>query len=667
MPDFSPLWISLRIAAIATPIAVCLGIGAAYGIQRYRGRGRALIEGVLLAPMVLPPTVLGFLLLLLLGKNRPLGALLDRAGIDLVFTWYAAVITATIVALPLAYKTVLGAFGQIDANIQQAARTLGASELRLLREIALPLALPGLIAGTTLAFARALGEFGATLMLAGNIPGKTQTISMAIYFAVEAGAFGEAALWTGVIFAIALGGLWLANLRLTPDRSRVGNRISPAEREPIALAAPNPPLPFERSASGHPVLEVAIAKQLPGFTLEVSFTTDRHPLGLLGASGAGKSLILRCIAGTETPDSGRIVANGRVLFDSAAGIDLPIRDRRIGILFQNYALFPNMSAAENVAFGLPVELSRRQRRQLAERELAAVQLTGFGDRLPGELSGGQQQRVALARALASQPDVLLLDEPFSALDTHLRHLIERDLRLRLEGFNGTTLFVTHNIEEAYRLCDRLLVMDRGRALVCNSKATVLDRPETVRAASLTGCKNISRVVPLGPHTVRALDWDCTLQVAELACDRITHLGMRAHHIGFLETDTPRTEAPGIASEGRIDSNGSGRTELQAASAPSPSVLTAPNVFPCWLSATSETPHRVTLYLKLNAVPNSAQDYHLQAEVFKERWATLKHAPLPWSIQLAPQRLMMLRETLESLGSSRAGSPGYSRPVPDSPN
>ena len=184
MIDLSPLWISLRIAIIATIITFFLGIAAAQFMHRYRGRGRTFLDSVLLAPMVLPPTVLGFLLLILLGKNGPLGLLLTNVGIRLVFTWYAAVITATVVALPLMYKTTLGAFEQIDSNLQQVARTLGASELTVFLRITLPMALPGLIAGTTLAFARALGEFGATLMLAGNIPGRTQTLPMAIYFAV---------------------------------------------------------------------------------------------------------------------------------------------------------------------------------------------------------------------------------------------------------------------------------------------------------------------------------------------------------------------------------------------------------------------------------------------------------------------------------------------------
>ncbi len=646
MLDLSPLWISLRIAAIATPVAVALGAGAAYFMQHYRGRGKALLESILLAPMVLPPTVLGFLLLLLLGKHGPLGALLNRAGISLVFTWYAAIVTATIVALPLAYKTILSAFRQIDGNLQQAARTLGASELRLFWQVTLPLALPGIVAGTTLGFARALGEFGATLMLAGNIPGKTQTLAMAIFFAVEAGAFREAALWTGTILAIALGGLILANCWQSPAKPTVKKKQAKAQPGYLAI----PPTVSSRPTVARPHLRVSIRKALPGFTLDVSFETDERPLGLLGASGAGKSLILRCIAGTETPDAGRIVLNGRVLFDSKAGIDLPSRDRRVGVLFQNYALFPHLSAAENVAFGLPPSrLSVRQKGQIAERGLATMQLQGLGDRLPAELSGGQQQRVALARALASQPEILLLDEPFSALDTHLRSHIERDLRLHLEQFPGVTLLVTHNIEEAYRVCDRLLVMDRGQASVCDAKSTVMKYPKTVGAARLTGCKNISRIVPESSHIARALDWNCTLQIAAAISAGTTHLGMRAHQIEFLEALPPaRTDCFGPPAESTLQDHIDG-DDLQLSAKPHTATLQASrglatdNTFPCWLAMKSETPHRVTLYLKLGEPPLGPDDYHLQAEVFREKWEILAGMPFPWSIRLDPQRLLALSQ------------------------
>lgn len=208
--DLSPLWISLKIASIATIATFFVGITAANWMLHYRGRWRSLIEGVLVSPLILPPTVVGFLLLLLLGRNG-LGQWLPP-DFSIVFTWYGAILTATVVAFPIMYRTALGAFEQIDADLQRTARTLGASAHKVFWQVTLPLALPGILAGVTLAFARALGEFGATLMLAGNIPGQTQTMPMAIYFAVEAGANREAWFWSVSILVISLSAISAVNV-----------------------------------------------------------------------------------------------------------------------------------------------------------------------------------------------------------------------------------------------------------------------------------------------------------------------------------------------------------------------------------------------------------------------------------------------------------------------
>jgi molybdate transport system permease protein len=205
MPDdLTPLWISLKTAFVATGLAALLGILVARWMMTYRGRARGLIDGLLTLPLVLPPTVVGFLLLLLMGKNSPMGQALAHLNISIIFTWTAAVIAATVVAFPLMYKTVLGSFEQVDRNLLSSARTLGASEWRIFWQILLPLAWPGVLAGTVLAFARALGEFGATLMVGGSIPGVTQTIPIAIFFAAEAGRMGVALAWVLLMIAVSL-------------------------------------------------------------------------------------------------------------------------------------------------------------------------------------------------------------------------------------------------------------------------------------------------------------------------------------------------------------------------------------------------------------------------------------------------------------------------------
>jgi molybdate transport system permease protein len=594
--DLSPLWISLKTALLATFITFFLGIFAAYWMLGYRGKGKSLIEGIFVAPLILPPTVVGFLLLIFFGKNGPVGKLLEPFNTTVVFTWYGGAIAAIVVSFPLMYKTALAAFSQIDTNLLRVARTLGAKELTIFWRISLPLAFPGIIAATTLAFARALGEFGATLMLAGNIPGQTQTIPMAIYFAVEAGAMNEAWFWSITMMIISLSGIILANFW---QELAYKSRLTKPSQNQVELANKSSLLLEDSSPNG---LFLDIDKRLANFHLQVTLNTDNQPLGLLGGSGAGKSMILRCIAGIETPNKGQIVLNNRVLFDSEKKIDLPIHQRRIGFLFQNYALFPHITVAENIAFGIPKSVTVKEE---VEKQLITMQLQGFGDRYPHQLSGGQQQRVALARALASKPEALLLDEPFSALDTHLRSQLEQQVTEILDDYSGVTLFVTHNMEEAYRLCPNLLVLEQGKEAHHGSKYEIFQHPASINVAQLTGCKNFSRASILSPQKIEAIDWDCTLQVREKMPSGLSHVGIRAHHLIF--TKDPQKV----------------------------------NTFPCYLVRTSETPHRMTVFLKLHSFGNHPHDYHLQGEIYKEKWENIQNQPFPWYVQLEPSQLLLM--------------------------
>jgi molybdate transport system permease protein len=601
--DFSPLWISLKSSAIATFITFFMGIAAARWMLLTRIRGKALIEGVFISPLVLPPTVVGFLLLLLFGRNGAIGQFLLQFDLTIIFTWQAAAITATVVSFPLMYKTALGAFEQIDANLLNAARTLGASEWQVFWRVMLPLAWPGILAGTILAFARALGEFGATLMLAGNIPGQTQTIPMAIYFAVEAGDMRQAAIWVLIILCLSLSVLTAVNFwtdlhRISPQPNSSQKLESNFPQAASSFTAKSTTKPPE---SG---LCLNIFKPLSGFALDVGFDISPEVLGILGASGSGKSMTLRCIAGLETPSSGKIAVNGKVLFDSAQGINVPSKDRRIGFLFQNYALFPHLSVAQNIAFGLQ-HLSESEQKLRVKELLISVQMSGMENRYPHELSGGQQQRVALARAIAPSPDLLLLDEPFSALDTHLRSQLEGELMQTLANYRGITLFVSHNLEEVYRVCKNLLVLAEGRPIAFDTKENIFDRPGNFTVALLTGCKNFSAAKPISVTVVEAIDWGCTLTVVEPIPKSLVSVGIRAHQLSFV--------------------SGCDRE----------------NTFVCWIASTVETPHRVTLYLKLHSPPNHSQDYHLQAEVFKENWSAMKDNPFPWYVQIEPIRLILM--------------------------
>ncbi|PZO35449.1 MAG: molybdate ABC transporter permease subunit [Pseudanabaena frigida] len=598
--DFSPFWISLKVATTAIFFTFFLGITAAYSLLEYRGKWKAVLDSIFLAPLVLPPTVVGFLLLQLFGQYGWMGKFLQLFRFNIIFTWYAGVVAAVVVTFPLMYKTAQGAFEQVDENLLRAAKTLGASELRVFWQIALPLAFPGVLAGAMLAFARGLGEFGATLMLAGNIPKQTTTIPLAIYAAVEAGANQEAWLWTGIILSMSFSAI--ATAHLWSNKREQGREKGKRKKEKVQS---NYELRITNYQEG---LVIDIAKQLPEFDLQIALHCFDKSIGILGASGTGKSMLLKCIAGMETPSSGRIVINGKVLFDSAKKINLLSRYRNIGFLFQNYALFPHLSVAQNIAFGLPKELTALQIKQKVSEQLHSIELQGFGDRYPHQLSGGQQQRVALARALVSHPDILLLDEPFSALDTHLRSQMERELISALSNYSGTTLFVTHNIEEAYRICTNLLILDRGQVMRYGEKSDVLENPSNLETARLTGCKNFSRINLIMSDRVEAINWECKLQVNHEATSLPTHIGIRAHHIAFLDN--------------------SAKNNL-------------PNIIPCWLVRTTETPHRMTLYIKLNTPPNHDWDYHLQAEVFKEKWLIIKEYSQPWQVYLDPAQLFLV--------------------------
>jgi len=202
--DFSPLWISIKTATLSTVITFFLGIIISYWMANFKGKSKGLIDGLFTLPLILPPTVVGFFLLLLCGKNGPVGKIFELFNTSVIFSWSATVLAAIVVSFPMMYRTTRAAFEQIDTNIISAARTLGLSEFKIFHKIAIPLAMPGIIGGLVLSFARAIGEFGATLMIAGNIPGKTQTMPLAIFFAAEGGDMEKAMLWVIIIVTLSL-------------------------------------------------------------------------------------------------------------------------------------------------------------------------------------------------------------------------------------------------------------------------------------------------------------------------------------------------------------------------------------------------------------------------------------------------------------------------------
>ena len=277
-------------------------------------------------------------------------------------------------------------------------------------------------------------------------------------------------------------------------------------------------------------LKVEIKKKLRDMTLSVAFDTDRDSgiTGILGASGCGKSMTLKCIAGIFTPDEGRIELNGRVLFDSEKGINVKIQDRGVGYLFQNYALFPHMTIRENVEMAL--SCPKRERRQAAMRYLDMYHIGELADRYPSRLSGGQQQRAALARIMASKPEVLMLDEPFSALDYYLKEKLQLEQLEELKNYDGDVLLVTHSRDEIYRFCSTIHVINEGEIVVSGAVKEVFKEPETVSAAKLTGCKNILDIKYVDYHTFYVPNWDMQVIIRDRNVPKAApFIGIRAHY------------------------------------------------------------------------------------------------------------------------------------------
>ena len=273
-------------------------------------------------------------------------------------------------------------------------------------------------------------------------------------------------------------------------------------------------------------LSVDIRKQLGNFRLEVQFDAGGETLALLGASGCGKSVTLKCIAGILKPDEGRITLDGVTLFDSAARIDLPPQRRHVGYLFQNYALFPNMTVAQNIAAGVK---ERVRRREITAEKLRQFRLEDVSGQKPWQLSGGQQQRTALARILASEPKAILLDEPLSALDSYLKYQLELELAETLDAFPGTAVWVSHDRGEVFRSCRRVCVLDAGKSQPVQTLEELFRAPGTEAAARLSGCRNCAGAEPRG-EAVFVPAWNVTLRCAGPAADHVRSIGIRAHQV-----------------------------------------------------------------------------------------------------------------------------------------
>lgn len=353
-------------------------------------------------------------------------------------------------------------------------------------------------------------------------------------------------------------------------------------------------------------LQVKIYKKFKGFTLNTEFETSGECLGILGASGCGKSMTLKCIAGIERPDYGRIILNGRVLFDSDKKIFLTPQQRNIGYLFQDYALFPNMTVEKNIGIG--VRGSKKEKNLKVCEMIKLFHLDGLEGYYPAQLSGGQQQRVALARILAYEPAVLMLDEPFSALDSYLKELLQLNLKQMLKYYKGDVLLVTHSRDEVYRFCGNVVVMDSGCVVNKGQIKTLFREPGNVTTAKLSGCKNISKAEKVSDHMVKAVDWGITFKTSGLVTDDTRYLGIRAHDF------KPVYKA--------------GEDE--------------DNIFCCNIVDIVEGPFELNIMFAIGSDIDVSAENTIWWKVSMQEWKTNMNEKVPQYLKVAPEDIMLLK-------------------------
>ncbi|MEV7419244.1 ABC transporter permease [Streptomyces sp. NPDC089919] len=475
------LKLSLLVSGWALGLSLLLGVPLAWLLARVEFPGKAVVRSLVLLPMVLPPTVGGVALLLGFGRRGLLGPWLEGTfGITLPFHTSGAVVAATFVAMPFLVISLEGALGGLRVSYEETAASLGASPVRVFCTVTLPMVAPGLIAGAALTWARALGEFGATITFAGNLPGTTQTLPLQVYLLLQdqpeaATSLSLLLLAIAMAVLVALRGRWST----TPAAARAGGGTAPVP-DTAAPAAPVPS-PHPAAAPPAPAERWALHAEVTGFnrlTLEAAPGTT---IAVVGENGAGKTTLLRALLGLSPR------ARADLRLGDAEVTGLPPHRRGVAWVPQDGALFPHLSALANTAYGLRAHgVPRAEARREAQGWLDRLGVGHLAQRRPAQLSGGQAQRVALARALAARPRLLLLDEPLAALDQTTRAHVRHTLRSHLEGFGGVCLIVTHDPVEAVSLADRVLVLDGGEALQDAPPAEVARHPKSPWVARMLG-------------------------------------------------------------------------------------------------------------------------------------------------------------------------------------
>ncbi len=457
---------SLSTATISTVIITILGVPLAYLLARGGGPIVRVLTALVALPLALPPLMSGLLLLYVVGPYTAAGRLF---GGQLTDTRAGIVLAQTFVAAPFLIIAAHAAFAGVDPALEDVAASLGHGRGARFRLVAVPAALPGIAAGVLLAWLRAFGEFGATVILAYH------PYSLPVFTFVQFDGTGLPATMAPIAASLAAALAILLLVQLPMPRRR--------QRRPSATA------PRRIGAEWSGPLDFAVSKDFVGFSLELAHRARTRQLALLGPSGAGKTLTLRLIAGLTSTEGGHIRSGDRALDR------VPTERRHIGYVPQQPALLPRRTVWRQVTFGA------RSQPACAAWWIERLGLAGLEDRYPEELSGGQQRRVALARALASEPQLLLLDEPFTGLDSPVRSSMGRELR-RIQRETGlSTVIVTHDPEEAALLGEEILVIDDGRLLQAGSRQSVYRAPRSPKVAALLGIANAHEAVALADGRV----------------------------------------------------------------------------------------------------------------------------------------------------------------------
>ncbi len=492
---FPALFVSIESATISLALITVFGVPLAYLLARSSSRIAGIVGVIVQLPLALPPLMCGILLVYLVGPYTFLGQLFNE---HLTMSLTGVVLAQTFVSAPFLIVAARASFFTVDRELMDVAATLGHSEFSRFRRVALPVAAPGIRAGMLLAWLRAFGEYGAVVVLAYH------PFSLPIYTYNQFSGVGLPTTLapTALALAVAIVVILLSRLGLGGRNTR-----------PVLLPEPGQPV-----ATNPTPISFDIDYRVGSFHLAVSHQPRGNHLAVLGPSGSGKSTLLRCLAGLYGSKP------GSVRFGDRSVDEVRVEGRRVGYVAQRFSLYPHMTVWQHLLF------ARGATPSIAAHWLAHLRLEGLQDRYPSQLSGGQQQRVGLAQALCRSPELLLLDEPFSALDTPVRHELRRELR-RLQRTTGiTTVLVTHDPEEAALLADEVIVLSDGSFLQSGPTRQVFSRPSSPDVARLLGIPNLRRAVITSDGTMNAGGAILEVDTAGLAPNTAVLWSIRPEHI-----------------------------------------------------------------------------------------------------------------------------------------